>query len=89
MTAGIASKVPLTEVPGVSSGRGSMKSVAQGIRTKIANGTVSGMSLKTAVKGAIGSQVANAGRTASDASAAAAAKMVCKAAVSGESGTCH
>jgi RHS repeat-associated protein len=74
-SAGVASKVPDLGVEGVSSGRGNMRAVAKAIRTKIANGTASEMSLKTAIKGAIGAQVANAGRTAID-TAAEAAKEV-------------
>jgi RHS repeat-associated protein len=83
LTEGIASKVPLTKIPGISSGRGNMKAVAQAIRTKMANGTVNGMSLTTAVKGAVGGQVANAGKTFAGAAADVAAKKTCNAAASG------
>jgi hypothetical protein len=83
VTAGIASKVPLTKIPGISSGRGSMKAVAEGVRTKIANGTVSAMSLKTALKGAVGGQVGDAGKTVVEATADVAAKKTCNAATSG------
>lgn len=80
LTEGIASKIPLTKIPGFSAGRGNMKAVAHAVRTKIANGTVSAMSLTTAVKGAIGGQVANAGKTLIGAAADVAAKKTCNAA---------
>ena len=83
LTEGIASKVPLTKVPGITSGQGNMKAVAEGVSTKIANGTVSRMSMKTAVKGAIGGQVANAGKTVVGAAADVAAKKTCSATGSG------
>jgi RHS repeat-associated protein len=63
-TAGAARMVPGLKVDGVSAGRGNMKAVAQGVRTKIANGTASGMSLKTAAKGVLGGQTGDAGKTA-------------------------
>lgn len=78
-TGGLASKVPNLNVPGVSSGRGNMKAVAQGVATKIENGVASSMSLKTAVKGAVGGQVANAGRTVTGTAATAAATSACNA----------
>ena len=73
VSGGLISKVPLAKVPGISSGKGNMKAVAQAVRTRIANGNASKMSLKTAVKGAIGGQVAAAGKTATDAATSAAA----------------
>ena len=79
VTGGIASKVPLTKIPGISSGKGNMNAVAQAVRTKIANGTVAGMSVTTAIKGAIGGQVANAGRTAAETTADIGAKTTCNA----------
>ncbi len=78
-TGGLASKVPDLKIPGISSGTGNMKAVAQGIATKIENGTASSMSLKTAVKGAIGGQVADAGRTVTGTGATAAATGACNA----------
>jgi RHS repeat-associated protein len=77
VSGGLVSKLPEVSVPGISSGQGNMKSVAQGVSTKIADGTVSSMSLKTAVKGAIGGQVANAGKTATEAATDAAGKKAC------------
>ena len=83
LTEGMASKIPLTKIAGISAGKNSMKAVAQSVRTKIANGAVSDMSLKTAVKGAVGSQVANAGKNVVSAIADVATKKACGAAVSG------
>jgi RHS repeat-associated protein len=83
VTAGVAAKVPDLKVDGVTAGRGNMKAVAQGVRTKIANGTASQMSLKTALKGAIGGQVATAGRTVTEGAADVAAKKGCNAASNG------
>jgi len=83
VTGGLASKVPDLKIPGISSGKGNMKAVAEGVSTRIANGTASNMSLKTALKGAIGGQVADAGKTATDAAANAAANKACNAATSG------
>jgi len=83
VTEGIASKIPLAKIPGISAGRGNMKAVAQAVRTKIANGTASEMSLTTAIKGAIGDQVANAGKTFAGAAADVAAHKTCSAAASG------
>jgi hypothetical protein len=74
VSGGVVSKMSPVKVPGVSSGKGNMKAVAQGVKTKIENGTASAMSLKTAVKGAIGGQVANAGKTATEAASDAAGK---------------
>lgn len=77
VSGGIIAKMPQVKLSGVTSGRGNMKSVAQGVRTKIANGTAANMSLKTAVKGAIGGQVANAGKTLTTAVADGASKEAC------------
>ena len=78
-TGGLVSKVPGLKVPGVSSGRGNMQAVAKGIATKIEKGSASSMSLKTAVKGAIGGQVANAGKTVTGTAATAWATTTCNA----------
>lgn len=68
--AGVAERVlPDAKVPGVSSGRGNMKATAQSVRTRIANGNANNISLKTAIKGAVGSQTADAYRTAAQADA--------------------
>jgi len=74
---GIIAKMPQVKVSGVTSGSGNMKSVAQSVRTKIANGTAASMSLKTAVKGVIGRQVANAGKTLATAAADGTSKKAC------------
>lgn len=76
---GLASKMPALKVPGITSGRGNMKAVAQGVATKIEKGTASSMSLKTAVKGAIGGQVANAGKTVTQTYTTAVTTSVCNA----------
>lgn len=73
----VASKVPDLEIPGITSGSGDMKAVAKGVETKIAKGIASKMSLKTAVKGAIGGQVAAAGRTATEATGDAVKHKIC------------
>ena len=78
-TGGLASKMPALKVPGMTSGSGNMKAVAQGVATKIENGTASSMSLKTAVNGAIGGQVADAGKTATQTYMTAATTSVCNA----------
>jgi len=83
VTAGIASKVPLTKIPGMSAGKGNMKAVAQAVRTKIASRIVSQMSLKTVVKGAIGGQVATSGKTLTEAAADLAVNKTCNAIVLG------
>jgi uncharacterized protein RhaS with RHS repeats len=84
VSGGIASKVPLTKVPGVSSGQGNMRAAAQSVRTRIANGNATKMSPATAVKGAIGGQVGNAGKTATEAATDAAKTQVCQRAAAGE-----
>jgi RHS repeat-associated protein len=78
-TGGLASKVPDLKISGISSGSGNMKAVAQGVATKIEKGIASSMSLKTAVKGAVGGQVANAGRTVTGTAATAWATTTCNA----------
>jgi len=55
--------LPNAKIPGLSSGRGNMNAVGQGVRTKIANGTAQRMSPQTAVKAAIGSQAAGGYKT--------------------------
>ena len=82
-TGGLASKLPDVKIPGISSGAGNMKSVAQGVATKIEKGIVSRMSLKTAIKGAVGGQVANTGRTFTQTYATAASTSVCNANTNG------
>jgi RHS repeat-associated protein len=77
VTEGVMSKIPQIKLQGVSSGKGNMKAVAQGVRTKIENGAASSMSLKTAVKGAVGGQVANAGKTATQAAADVGGRKAC------------
>lgn len=83
VTVGLASKMPTVKVPGISSGSNNMQAVAKGVATKIKNGTASSMSLKTAVKGAVGGQVANAGRTFTKTYVKAVTTTACK-----EAGTC-
>lgn len=82
-TGGLASKMPEVKVPGITSGSGNMKAVAQGVATKIENGTASSMSLKTAVKGAVGGQVANAGKTFTQTYGTAVSTTVCNANTNG------
>ncbi len=84
VSGGLVSKIPLTKVPGVSSGAGNMRAAAQSVRTRIAHGNASRMSAATAVKGAIGGQVATAGKTATEAATDAAKTRVCQSAVPGE-----
>ena len=45
------------QIPGLSSGRNSMKAIGESIRTKTTNSTISSISVNTAIKSAIGSQV--------------------------------
>ncbi len=63
-TEGIATKVGTVKVPGITSGRNNMAATARGVQTRIANGNAQNMSARTAVKGAIGGQVGDAGKTA-------------------------
>jgi hypothetical protein len=77
VTGGVVSQMPQLRVPGVSSGQGNMRAVAQAVRTRIANGNASEMSAATAVKGAIGGQVANAGKTVTGAMTDHVAKKQC------------
>jgi hypothetical protein len=65
--------------PGISAGRGNWKAKAQGVRTRIENGNDSNMSLKTAPKGAVGTQAADSYRTAGEAAADAAKSKICGA----------
>jgi hypothetical protein len=82
---GVAERaLPSAKVPGVSAGSGNMKAAAQSVRTRIANGNATNMSLKTAVKGAIGSQTANAYKTGAETAADAAKTKVC----TGKPGMC-
>ena len=71
-SAGLASRVPGLRVSGVSAGRGNMRAVAQGVRTKIANGSASSMALKTAAKGLVGRETASAGKSATESSTSSA-----------------
>lgn len=64
LTGGVISKVGTVKVPGVSSGRNNFAATAKGVRTRIANGNAQHISTSTAVKGAVGGQVGDAGRTA-------------------------
>ncbi len=79
VTGGLASKMPALKVPGISSGRGNMQAVAKGVATKIEKGSASSMSLKTAIKGAIGGQVANAGKTAAQTYGTTVTTSICNA----------
>jgi len=81
VSGGVASKVPLIKVPGVSSGQGNMKAVAKAVKTKIENGTASRMSPSTAVKGVIGEQVATAGKTATEATTDAVKTKACQSGI--------
>ncbi len=83
VTGGLASQMPKVSIPGISSGRNNMQAVAKGVATKIENGTASSMSLKTAVKGAVGGQVANAGKTFTKTYVKAVTTTACK-----ETGAC-
>jgi RHS repeat-associated protein len=78
-TGGLAPKMPELKVPGITSGQGNMRAVAKGVATKIEKGLASSMSLKTAVKGAVGGQVANAGKTAAQTYGTAVTTSVCNA----------
>jgi len=63
-TGGIATKMGTLRVNGVSAGRGNWSANAKGVATRISNGNATNMSISTAVKGAVGSQVGDAGKTA-------------------------
>lgn len=78
VTGGVATKIGSVKVPGISSGRGNMTAVEQAVKTRIANGNASKMSVATAVKGAIGGQVANAGKTTAGAAVDAAKAKTCQ-----------
>jgi RHS repeat-associated protein len=78
VTGGLATKIGSVKVPGISSGSGNMKAVAQAVKTRIENGNASKMSAATAVKGAIGGQVADAGKTAAGAAVDAAKAKTCQ-----------
>lgn len=67
LTGGFGAKVGTLKVPGITSGRNNMAAVAKGVRTRIASGNASRMSLKTMIKGAVGGQVGDAGKTLLDA----------------------
>jgi RHS repeat-associated protein len=69
--------VPEVKIPGLSAGVGSAEAVAQGVRTKIANGTAKNMSTTTAVKGSMGGQTRDSARTAADAGAEHVKDFVC------------
>jgi hypothetical protein len=79
--------LPDAKIPGLSSGRGNMKAVAQGVKTKIANGTAQNMSAKTAVKDAVGSQAASAYKTLGGGAGDAAQTKACSS--SGMQNVCH
>ncbi len=78
VTGGVLSKVGSVKAPGATSGRGNWQSSAKGVATRIANGNASRMSVKTAVKGAAGGQVADAGRTVIGGAIDSAKSWVCK-----------
>jgi RHS repeat-associated protein len=78
VTGGLASKMPTLKVDGITAGRGNMQAVAQGVVTKIENGTAATMSLKTAVKGAVSTQVAVTGKTVAATYGTAVATSACK-----------
>ena len=50
------------KIPGLSSGRGNMNAIGDALRTKTANGMISNISSKAALKSAVGSQAADAYR---------------------------
>ena len=55
--------IPDASIAGLSSGKGNWNSTLQGLKSKISNGTISSISIQSAFKGAIGSQVSNVYRT--------------------------
>lgn len=55
--------IPDAEIPGLSSGRDNWDAIGEGLETKLSNSTINNMSISSALKGAIGSQSANAYRT--------------------------
>lgn len=78
VTAGATHGLAPAKIPGLFSGRNSMNAVGKAARTKIANGNASGMSVKTAVKGAIGSQAADLQKNIGGAAIDAAKTKVCQ-----------
>jgi RHS repeat-associated protein len=60
---GATEAMPNARIPGLSSGRNNMSAVARGVRTGIANGNIKNMSMKTAIKGAVGAQATGAYKT--------------------------
>lgn len=78
--------LPNARISGVSSGKGNWKAAAQSVRTRIANGGAKNMSAKTAVKGALGSQAANAYKTAGDAATSLTIDIVCHRTTEGPCG---
>jgi RHS repeat-associated protein len=63
LAGGALAAVPGVKVPGLSSGRGNASAVARAARTRIANGNAQTMSTATAIKGAVGSQTHESGRS--------------------------
>ncbi len=51
--------IPNAKIPMLSSGRGNMESIGRGLETKLANGSIGKISLKTSIKSAIGSQASD------------------------------
>lgn len=54
---------PVAKIPGLSSGRGNMNAIGKGLKTKLEEGTIGGMSAMSALKSAIGSEASNAYKT--------------------------
>jgi len=76
---GLAFKVPNLDVPGVSSGTGNYEGLCPGGCHKNRKWNCVFYVIETSVKGAIGGQVANAGRTVIETAATAAATSACNA----------
>jgi hypothetical protein len=72
-------------VKGVSAGAGNMKAVAQGVATRIANGTARNMTARTAFRGAIGRETHEAIRHIGETEAGIAKSKACAA----HEGVCH
>jgi RHS repeat-associated protein len=62
-TNGLFGGLPDAEFSGLSSGRNNMNAIGDAMRTKAVNGTINNMSVNTALKSAIGSQVSDLYRT--------------------------
>jgi hypothetical protein len=77
VSGGGLAKVPNVPVRGVSSGAGNMKAAAQAARTRLANRNSTRTSLGTQLKGAVGGQVGDAGKTGAGAAIDTTKSKVC------------